>query len=268
MTKRTWWKAGLAAVVSVFLVGFASAEEEGVLDGVLEALKLEASGDLSFSSVYMWRGIMLDGDPVVQPGLYVSTRDAKWGKLKVGFWASRDLTNRDALRSAETDVLLDYTYQMDKVSFSAGHTYYDFPDAAPADGAAKAFSREVYAGIGLASWFLSPSVYYYYDYGRKEDGGGAGSYTVLNLSHSVPFSVKKLSCSLDLSGHVGHNNKQYYRGKGGDAGISAGVSIPLTKKASIKPTVNYSVPWGNLSDKGNGNQEDRFFTGLYISWTL
>ncbi|RJO64769.1 MAG: hypothetical protein C4540_03620, partial [Candidatus Omnitrophota bacterium] len=173
-----------------------------------------------------------------------------------------------ALKSSETDYIFDYTYNFPSFDVSVGHTYYDFPDATPSDGAPRGFSREWYTGIAVPKFFLSPSIYYYYDYGRKEDGGGEGSYTVLNLAYSLPAKIGRYTCSLDINGHVGHNNKQYYRGKGGDAAIGAGISIPLAKNLSCKPTINYSLPWGSLSDKNNGNQMNRFYTGLYLSYAF
>ena len=246
----------------------ATEEQPSLLDGILSHLKFDVSGDLNFSTIYMWRGIMLDGDAVVQPGFYVTTPESKFGRIKLGIWLNHDLENKDNLKSSETDYIIDYTYSFDAVNVSVGHTYYDFPDGFPADGASRSFSREFYAGFSLPKLFLTPSVYYYYDYGHKDDGGGEGSYTVLNLSYSKPFTVKRLPMSLDISGHVAHNNKLYYNGKGGDAAISAGITIPLTKNLSFKPNVNYSVPWGNLSDKSNGNQKDRFFTALYFNYSF
>ena len=237
-------------------------------EGVLSKLNVEVSGDLNVSSIYMWRGIMLDGDAAMQPGLYFSTPESRFGKIKVGMWVSHDLENKDALKSSETDYLFDYTYSFPQVALSFGHTYYDFPDALPLDNAPRGFSREFYTGVTLSQLFLTPSVYYYYDYGKKEDGGGEGSYTVLNLAYSKPFTAKNISMSFDLSGHVGHNNKQYYKGKGGDLGISAGITIPLTKNLLCKPNVNYSVPWGNVSDKNNGNQKNRFCSGVYLSYSF
>ncbi len=248
------------ATVFLFIPGLLIARE-----GMLSDLGFEVSGDLNFSSIYMWRGIMLDGDPVVQPGFYIKSPESKLGRLKFGWWTSRDLENRDALKSSETDLIVDYTYNFNAFDFSLGHTYYDFLDALPTDGATKDFSREFYVGCGFPKLFFSPSVFYYYDYGKKEDGGGEGSYTVLNLAYSIPFKVKEYLLSLDLGGHAGFNNKQYYRGKGGDSAVGAGVTILLTKSLSCKPNVNYSVPWGNISDKGNGNQKSRFYSGVYLS---
>ncbi|MDD5254786.1 MAG: hypothetical protein PHR11_01880 [Candidatus Omnitrophica bacterium] len=265
-----------AVVITVFMCISAYAQESDAGDasqkpageGLLADLGFELSGDLAFNSIYMWRGIMLDGDPVVQPGFYVKTPESKFGRLKLGWWMSHDLENRDALKSSETDLIVDYTYNFPSFDVSVGHTYYDFPDALPADGATKGWSREFYAGFSFPKIFLSPSVFYYYDYGRKEDGGGEGNYTVLNLAYSIPMTIRKNQASLDFTAHLGHNNKLYYRGTGGDAACGVGLTLPLTSNLSCKPNVNYSVPWGNISDKGNGNQKSRFYAGIYLSYNL
>ncbi len=255
----------LAFLISTsVLSGKAAAEGEGVLS----SLGFEFSGDVNYSTKYIWRGIRLDGDPVIQPGFYLKTPESKFGRVKLGYWFSRDLVNDDLLKSSETDYIAEYDYSFPLVDVAIGHTYYDFPDAVPSDGAPKGFSREVYAGMAFPKLPLSPSIYYYWDYGKKEDGGGEGSYTVLNLAYSLPVKLYKYACSVDFSGHAGLNNKQYYRGKGGDAAIGVGLTIPLAKNFTMKPNINYSVPWGNVSDKGNGNQKNEFYNGIYFAYAF
>lgn len=244
---------------------FAEEETKTVFD-LFPKLGIQASGDFTYSSIYEWRGIMLDGDPVIQPGFYIWTKPSKFGRIKFSYWMNRDLENRDALKSSETDYIVDYTYNFKYVDASFGHTYYDFPDAMPSDGAPKGFSKEFYWGVTFPKVFLTPSVFYYYDYGKKEEGGGQGSYLVANAAYSLPFTVKKVACSFDLNGHVGVNNKLYYRGKGGDFGTTLGVTVPLTKSLSMKPNVSYAVPWGNLRDTYNGNQKNRVYSGVYLSY--
>ena len=89
---------------------------------------------------------------------------------------------------------------------------------------------------------------------------------MLNLSHSIPFVMRKLNMSLDFSGHAGFNNKQYFRGKGGDAALGTGITVPLLKNLICKPNINYSIPWGNISDKNNGNQKNRLYGGVYLNY--
>lgn len=233
-----------------------------------EINSFEVTADLNYSSVYMWRGLMLDGDPVLQPGIYIKTPPSKLWRLKFGYWRSQPLDHIDGLRSKEIDYIMDYTYNFKNFDLSIGHTYYDYPDLLNAEGSRSGFSRESYVAITLPKVFLSPSLYYYYDYGKKDEGGGHGSYAVLNLAYSKPFSVKKIAMSLDVSGHAGFNNKLYFRGHGGDMGLSAGMTVLLGKHLSIKPNVSYSLPWGNYKDKDNGNQKTRVYTGAYISFAL
>lgn len=260
---------GLVSMVFAVLITQSGCEASEAGEGILSDLGLEASADLNFSSLYMWRGITLDGDAVVQPGLYLKTKDSKFGSLKFGFWFSADIENKDSLKSEETDYIVDYTYSFPFMSASIGHIYYDFPEALPADGASRGFSREFYGGIAFSKLLFAPSVFYYYDYGRKEDGGGHGSYTVINFSYSIPVKAfDKYDCSIDLSGHAGFNNKQYYRGKGGDAAFGAALTLPLAKSLSMKPNINYSIPWGSISDKNNGNQKNRLYGGVYLGYVF
>jgi hypothetical protein len=237
-------------------------------DGVLSDLGITVSGDMSYYSEYVWRGFLLDGDPVIQPGVYVAGPALPWGKLTAKFWTSQDLDNRDSRSSAEYDYILDYTYNFGDGAFSAGHTYYNFPQSTPADGAPNAFSREFYAGVTLSTVLLTPSLFVYRDYGDQNDGGGLGNYIVANLAYSKPVEVKGYKCSLDLSGHYGYNHHLFIRGNGSDIGLGTGFTVPLTKSMTVTPSVNYSVPMGDLKKKDDGAQETRIFTGVTLKYSF
>ncbi len=250
--------------ISVWLRGTALGDENQPKEKFIP----EVTVDLNYSSIYIWRGIMLDGDPCLQPGLYIKTPKSKLGRIKLGVWMSEDMADRDALKSKEIDYIFDYTYNYKDIDFSIGHTYYDFPDAVASDGAIKGFSREAYLAAALTKVFLTPTLYYYYDYGNKEDGGGEGSYIVGSLSHSMPLTFKGYDMSFDITGHIGHNNKLYYRGKGGDFGCTAFLAMPVVDGFMLKPNVSLSVPWGNISDKENGKQKNRVYAGVYASYNF
>jgi len=231
-------------------------------EGVLSDLGISVSGDVSYYSEYIWRGMLLDGDPVIQPGWYISSPDWKAGKLTAKLWTSHDLSNSDPrTTSEEYDYILDYTYALDSVSFSAGHTYYDFPQA-------DAFSKEFYVGVGFPKVFLSPSAFYYRDYGSQEDGGGMGSYTLVNLAKSLPFEIKGTPASLELAGHYGYNYELFINGKGGDIGLSVGLKLQMTKNLTCMPNINYSIPTGDLKSASDGNQKERFYTGVVVAYAL
>ena len=248
--------AGLAVLGALFSPAFAESE------GLLADSGITASGDVAFYSEYVWRGILLDGDPVVQPGFYLSGPDSKYGKLTAKFWSSHDLSNSDPrTTSEEYDYILDYTYNLSDASLSFGYSYYDYP-------AADLFSKEFYTGIAFPKVFLSPSLFYYRDYGTPEDGGGLGSYTVVNLTKSIPFEIKGSPASLELAGHYGYNYELFINGKGGDIGLSVGLKLQLTKSLTCTPNINYSLPLGDLEKTSDGNQKARVYTGAVLNYSF
>jgi len=221
----------------------------------------EVSGDVSFFTQYIWRGFVLDRDAVFQPGIYISSPKSKFGRVKGGFWSNVPLQNKDDLSSQEYDYIFDYTYDFKYASVSLGHTYYDFSGT-------HTYSKEFYVGFNLPGIFLSPSVYYYRDYGDPKHGGGLGSYTVVSASYSLPLDLKNIPCSLDLSGHVGFNHNLFMDGDGGDVALKVGFTVPITKNLKLTPNVNYSIPFGDLRDKDHANQKDRFFGGGTLAYVF
>lgn len=237
---------GILLVFGYCLPGFAQS------DGVLEKLDIEAEGTFDFYSRYVWRGFTLDDDPVVQPGISLS-----WKGLTFSWWGSWDVDQNDPLNSDEIDYCLDYTHDFENFSFSVGHTYYDFPGVST-------FSKEFYVGAAFDT-FLSPALTCYFDYGNHTQGGGHGQYYVLEASHS--FTIKEdPEITFDLGAHVGYNRKLFINGDGGDFLISAGFTVPLTKNLILVPSVNYAVPFADLSDSNDGNQPDQFYGGFSLAY--
>ncbi|NOZ63812.1 MAG: hypothetical protein GXO71_02515 [Caldiserica bacterium] len=251
---KRWFRV-LLIVFSITLMGKVAnvniyGGEEG---GILQGSPVGISADVTINSKYIWRGFTLDDDPVIQQGIYVSA----YG-LTFSVWSSLDMEGDDELNSDEVDYVLDYTCEADKFSLSVGYTHYDFPEI---DGK----SKEYYVGFGL-NVPLSPTLTWYRDYGNEDTGGGDGEYTVLAVSHSVPVGTSPVT--LDLSGSVGYNSKLFIEGKGGDYNVGIGLSIPLTESCSLSPNVNYSVPFGDLKKASDGDQEEKFYGGITLSFNL
>lgn len=242
------------AAATVF-ISQVSAEETGILSD----LGFEINGDASVYTQYIWRGFVLDRDAVIQPSFYIGSPQTKLGKLKIGVWSSQPLQNNDDLSSEEFDYIIDYTYDFDFLSASLGHTYYDFVGT-------HTFSREFYVGASFGKLPFTPSLYFYRDYGKSSSGGGLGNYLLLSVSHSIP--IKSTPFSFDLGAHVGYNHNLFMSGDGGDVGLKAGVSMPLTKNLSFTPNVNYSITYGDLHDKDVANQKNRFFGGGTLSYSF
>ncbi|MBU0650509.1 hypothetical protein KKC59_01210, partial [bacterium] len=241
-----------AGLVLLFGITVSGVYAEG---GILEKydIDLEVTADTAFNSEYMWRGFKLDDDPVMQQGVYI----AGYG-FTASVWGNFDIDSDDALDSDEVDYALDYTYEFKKFSASAGITYYDFPGT-------DAFSREYYVGLGLKT-LLSPTITFYRDFGKESSGGGNGIYTVVGVSHS--FNIGDDGVALDLSAHVGYNHELFIEGEGEDAGIGAALSIPLSEKVKLIPNINYSVPFDDLKDSNDGNQDDEFYGGVKFEFSF
>ncbi|MCQ9208238.1 MAG: hypothetical protein NG712_02540 [Omnitrophica bacterium] len=219
----------------------------GYAEGILADSPLEVSADIAIYSKYIWRGITLDDDPVMQQGIYVGLKG-----FTASIWSSLDIDGDDSPNSDEVDYIIDYTHQFDNFSLSVGHTYYDYP-------AADAATKEFYLGAGL-DIFLAPTLTWYHDYGDEDSGGGDGDYVVLALSHSLPLGDSPIT--LDLSGHLGYNNELFIAGDGGDIALGAGLSIPLTEKITFSPNINYSIPTGDAEDLYN----NEFYGGFNLAF--
>ena len=192
------------------------------------------SADVALVSKYVWRGLILTDDPVLQPSLTVFHKN-----LSLNIWANTDLTDINGTpgETNELDYTLDYSFSVNKVNVSLGVIQYTFPHTAFEP------TTEIYGSAGL-NLLLSPTLTLYYD---SDEVGGL--YGTLGLSHS--FSLGEvyggISPSLDLSGSIGYAtsdwNEGYYGVDGSglvDLLLTAGLSIPIDEHLSIGPFISFS----------------------------
>lgn len=262
MKKKVNYKVALLFLVSCVTfasIGLSSpAIAEDDVKSLLDDTPIEVSADTAIYSKYIWRGFKLDDDPVTQTGAYISG----YG-FEAGVWSSFDINPNDALASDEVDYFLGYTYDLNEVlkvplSISGGYTYYDFP-------ATDLNSQESYLGISLDT-ILSPAITWYHDFEDEDKGGGKGDYVVAEISHSI--EVPNMPVTLDLSGHVGFNHELFIVGDGGDAGFGAGLTFQLSKNSTLSPNVCYSIPFGDLEDESDGNQDNEFYGGAILAFSF
>lgn len=220
--------------------------------GVLSGSGVSVSLSYDVYSAYVWRGFLLDDDAVVQPGASVS-----YGGFTLGIWGSTDINANDGSSSEEVDYYFDYTKEFDGFSLSIGNTYYAFPDADTS-------AEEAYIGIAF-DCLLSPSITVYRDYGQEGSGSGKGTYVSFDVGHSLELSE---FTALDLGFHYGYNDKLFIAGKGSDILLTAGLSVTLAKDFSFAPVIAYSIPFGDLEDAGDGNQDEKFYTGVSLSYSF
>lgn len=233
-------------------------EDSNQQEPIFSSLGIGVEGAISTYTRYIWRGFVQDRDAVIQPEFYISSPKTKYGKLKLGVWSNQPLQNNDNLHSEEFDYIIDYTYEFKEVGslksigVSLGHIYYDFVQN-------KTFSREFYLGLSFPEIPLSPSLFYYRDYGDSNSGGGLGNYILLNAEYSLP--IKHTPFIANFTGHAGYNHNLFINGDGLDIGLKAGLNIALAKNLNFSPSVNYSIPFGDLADNDRGGQKESFFAG-------
>lgn len=215
----------LLATASAGLFSEASAEE---------TKGPSVSADFTVASKYVWRGLVLTDDPVLQPSL---TLDYK--SLNLNVWGNTDLTDANGTPGEinELDYTLSYAFAVKNVNLTLGVIQYTFPHTGYEP------TTEIYGTAGL-DMLLSPTVNIYYD---VDEVGGV--YGTVGISHSFPLGevYKGISPSLDLSGSVGYGSSNYNEGYFGvdssgfvDLLLTAGLAIPIDEHLSVGPYVSFS----------------------------
>lgn len=119
----------------------AAAEEEGC--------PLSFDATLDFYSAYVWRGNVINDEPVWQPGATISYSAGDYGTLSVNVWQNWNVTdNLDHKQFGgldESDYTVSYAVDVGPCSLEVGHIWYTFPRANGPDYAHS--TEEVYGGI-------------------------------------------------------------------------------------------------------------------------
>ncbi len=280
-TMVTRWLPNTALILAFLLAAapaFADvAESPGSPAAPPEDLMLEAPGadaapaddapalgfeaDLTWNSKYVWRGIEVTEDPVLQPSLTLS-----YGGLSLNVWANLDTTDVNDFRwqANEVDYTLDYTFEVDILSVSVGAIHYAFPEAHVFD------TTEIYLGLGL-DVPTAPSLTVYQDLDEHD-----GTYLLLAFGHAFedlwqPTEGVSVSAELGASfawGSRKHNQFYYGAGAGwADATLSLGMPIAIGDHLTITPAVTNS--WILDDDISRALGEDSVFWGgvsVTLSW--
>lgn len=205
--------------------------------------KLEVGVDLTHAERYIWRGIPLNQEYVLQPSLTVG----KSG-FYVNFWSNLDMTDYgdskkigygdETGNATEIDFSAGYEQSFDKVTLGFGFINYTFPHTG------LAATTEVYGSIGL-DVPLSPSLTAYVD----EDAAEGASYVSLDIGHSFGlWESGDASVAFDLSGHLGYADGKWVRTYYGinkdarfnDWSASAALPVSFGYGVSLTPAYVYS----------------------------
>ena len=216
------------------------------------------SQDVTVSSLYLWRGMRIVDDPVLQPSV-----TAAYGGLSVGIWGNLDLgaANQRSGEFTELDYTVDYSFTAGKSAISFGSVTYDFPTYQASS------TTELYGSLGLAVP-ANPSITIYQDIDEAE-----GTYVSLGVGHSLP--IPAWNTGLDLSASLGlgsGNHNRCYHGSDQTAlsDITLGVGLPLTLGQGF--TLTPKVVYNGIIDRGirnlyddAGKQTDHFMAAVSLA---
>ena len=232
--------------------------------GSLYAEEIKTSGYASVDvlSNYVWRGQKLSNTWVVQPSVGIT-----YGGFGANLWGNYDSDAKIDEGSGhgeftETDITLNYTHSIDKLTLTAGYIYYALNNAND--------TQEVYVSAGY-DILLKPTLTVYYDFDE-----GQGAFIVASIGHTVEIA-KGYNLNLGASASYNINNKVMGFDKHGNdfsnfynAELSSSMNIPVWKTITVTPKVAYSFPLSNdaknaiknISDDGD---KDILYGGVNVT---
>lgn len=251
-------KAAVAIAAGMMLAGAAKAGESLPFD-------VEVGADLF--SKYVWRGMILTDDPVIQPSLTLSM-----GGFSFNIWGSVDMTdiNEDEgeeYHLQELDYTLSYGFTATEgLDLEVGVIAYTFP------GTAFDATSEAYASAALSCVpYVTPSVTAYYDFDEVD-----GWYVVAALDANTIALTEKLG--LDLGVSLGWGSEDYNTAYWGvendglnDLNFSAGLSYQVNDMFSVGISAGYMVLVGSdVKDavEADGGDTDQFYMGVSAAFAF
>jgi hypothetical protein len=246
--------AGVAA--GMMLLGAAKAGELPV--------DVEVGADIF--SHYVWRGLILTDDPVLQPSLTLSACG-----FSANVWGSIDMTdiNEDMGQDYHLQEL-DYTFSYDfspveGLDLGVGTIFYTFP------GTEYDSTQEVYGSVALSMVpYVTPSITVYYDVDEVE-----GFYVVGALDSEFGLT-EKMTLGLGASlayGDGDYNEFYYYIDKAGlaDLNFSASLGYQVNDTFSVGISAGYMVIVGSdVKDslEANDMSTNQFFMGVSAAFAF
>lgn len=201
-----------------------------------EAPKINTDIDLTLANKYVWRGVNIVNDFVLQPQVTLSTHGFSlgfWGNLELTNWNAPNYTRRPAGRFTEIDTMLSYGQSFGDGDWSIGYIDYQFP------GTGSARFGEWFASANLGSVDFTPSVAIY-----RGSKSGMGTYIELGGSRDFQTGGQNLT----LGGLLGYGDKksnQFFYGNSKDAfthlQLDLSTSLEIGKGWSMQPKVSYST---------------------------
>lgn len=248
------------AVIALMAIAAAAIAQESEEADPSSSISL----DLAYVTKYVWRGIPINEDPVVQPSL---TYEHKSG-LSLNLWGNIDTTDVADRKwdLTEIDYTLNYAWKCGGYEMTAGVGAYVFP------GSDTPTTAEVYSSICFGGK-LTPTLQVYYDFVKAD-----GFYASLSTGYECGLSYSKAAPTLGLSaklsyGTGNHNSYNYGVDTSGFTDLLLGAALPIKvgSKITVTPSINYAtIINSDIRDAFETNNQDKnnFFAGITVSIPL
>lgn len=223
-----------------------------------DAAGISSKLDVAYVSKYVWRGVVPDPDPSLQPSLTFAHPCG----ASLNVWASADLTdaNSDKNHVTEIDYTLDYAKKLPVGTLNGGIVYYSFPNTEFRS------TSEVYAAYcldGKVTTTLSAN----YDFDEAD-----GMYAAITAGYACTSPWQKETApSLNFSAKVGYATGSYndfYFGEDKSAFtdllLSASVPLKMGSNLNLTPSISYSKVLDSAL-RDSVKDPDNFWVGLTAS---
>lgn len=249
--ERKWKRALRRALTATGILGLLAATAINLRAEEAPAKDWSVAVGSDVFNKYVWRGILINNDPVAQPSATVS-----WKGLSLNVWGNVDMTdymndnvygdaNNDCGpgRLSEVDYTLSYTHAIGNLSLTGGYIYYQFTNQPLED------TQELFLTAALTDcvpFGIVPTLSLYKDIDQTD-----GLYANLGLSKAIALHDR---VTLDLSAGLGWgnaNNNEYYffataddneveQNAFLDASVGAKLTMTLTDSLSAAASVRYT----------------------------
>lgn len=245
-----------------------------VAPALAEESKVSVEAEVAAVSKYIWRGLEVNEEAVLQPSL-----TAAYGGFSFNVWGNMDLTDfgedeciytsdceSRAWQFTEIDLTLDYSHSFDKFTIGGGIIAYEFPNWEESED-----THEIYLAMSY-DCLLQPALTIYYDFDEVD-----GFYANLSIGHSFSINDK---LAIDLSSSIGYGDSDYnlaYFGVDDSALVDFNCSIALpfqvTDMIAITPLLSFTaVVDSDLQDNVESNSccdnENNLYGGVAVSFSF
>lgn len=228
--------------------------------GAASAATVDA--DIGIYSKYIWRGMQLDENPVVQGGVTVSHDAGFYANVWGNYSLEDDYIGVEGLN--EVDYTVGYGGSLGAVDYDLGYIYYSFPNTGWDS------TSEIYAGLALNNMVITPSLYVYYDVDEAN-----GFYAVADLNYSTNVT-EELSVEVGASmAWASSNFNNFYYGDDSsmlsDASVYAGLGFAVTESVSLSASVACSFyPDSSAADAADSAWADdvNIYGGLSLAYSF